>query len=209
MQSESIAKLADALAKAQGEITGALKDSANPFFKSKYADLASCWDACRAPLSRHGLAVIQTTDVSDLGVTIITTLAHSSGEWIRGWLRMVPVKADPQGIGSCITYARRYALAGMVGLAQIDDDANTASGKTTELGHTDPRGEEFKKVDTKVLNKYATALNDLFAKEPIDELGLRQLLGELAGDNDMKIAVWSKLQKWQKDYVRNNLKEVA
>ena len=61
-QSESIAALAAALSKAQASITGALKDSANPFFKSKYADLASCWDACRKPLTDNGLAVIQTSE---------------------------------------------------------------------------------------------------------------------------------------------------
>ena len=128
-QSETIGALAAALSKAQGQITGALKDSENPFFKSKYADLASVWDACRASLSTNGLAVIQTTDGGLEGVTIITTLSHSSGEWIKGSLTVRPVKNDPQGLGSAVTYARRYALAAMVGVAQIDDDANAASGK--------------------------------------------------------------------------------
>lgn len=128
MQSESIAKLAEALSKAQGKIKGASKDTANPFFKSKYADLASVWDACREQLSAHGLSVIQTTDNAPEGVCVVTTLAHSSGEWIRGKLTMQPVKNDPQGVGSAITYARRYALAAMVGVAPEDDDGNAASG---------------------------------------------------------------------------------
>jgi len=201
MQSESIAKLAEALAKAQGEITGALKESKNPFFKSSYADLASCWDACRKQLSEHGLAVIQTTAPDDSGVVVITTLAHTSGEWIRGSLRMVPVKADPQGIGSCITYARRYALAAIVGLAQIDDDANAASKPEV--------AEE--RVDTKLLNKYVAALGEHFARDPVDELGIKQILGELGGKNELKIAIWSKLQNWQKDFIKAlpALKEVA
>lgn len=127
--SPTIGALAKALAAAQGEITGALKDSANPFFKSKYADLASCWDACRKPLAAHGLAVIQTTDADGDIPVVVTTLAHESGEWVRGFLRLVPVKADPQGIGSTLTYARRYALAAMVGLAQIDDDAEAGQGR--------------------------------------------------------------------------------
>lgn len=127
--SDSIAALAGALAKAQGKIEGAAKDSANPFFKSKYADLASVWEACRVHLSVNGLSVIQTTSDSDRGVTVITTLAHSSGEWIRGYLTLKPVKDDPQGAGSAITYARRYALAAMVGVAPEDDDGNAASGK--------------------------------------------------------------------------------
>lgn len=129
MQSESIAKLAEALSKAQGKIKGAAKDTANPFFKSKYADLASVWDACRDQLSAHGLSVIQTTEDGLEYVTIITTLSHSSGEWIRGRLTMKPVKNDPQGVGSAITYARRYALAAIVGVAPEDDDGEAASGR--------------------------------------------------------------------------------
>jgi len=128
MQSESIAKLSEALSKAQGKIKGAAKDTANPFFKSKYADLASVWDACRDQLSTHGLSVIQTTEDSPDGATVVTTLSHSSGEWIRGRLTLKPVKNDPQGVGSAITYARRYALAAIVGVAPEDDDGNVASG---------------------------------------------------------------------------------
>lgn len=137
MQSEQINELAAALAKAQASITGALKDSANPFFKSKYADLASCWDACRKQLTDNGLSVIQTTDIVSDTVVVRTTLAHSSGQWISG---ILPVKAKddgPQAQGSGITYARRYALAAMVGLAQIDDDAEAAQGRTG----INPRGD--------------------------------------------------------------------
>jgi len=137
MQSEQINELAAALAKAQASITGALKDSANPFFKSKYADLASCWDACRKQLTDNGLSVIQTTDIVADTVVVRTTLAHSSGQWISG---ILPVKAKddgPQAQGSGITYARRYALAAMVGLAQIDDDAEAAQGRTG----INPRGD--------------------------------------------------------------------
>lgn len=129
MQSESIAALAAALSKAQGAITGALKDSSNPFFKSKYADLASCWDACRAQLSANGLAVIQTTDLVDGRSVLVTTLAHSSGEWIKSITPILTKDDSPQAQGSGITYARRYALAAIVGLAQIDDDAEAAQGR--------------------------------------------------------------------------------
>lgn len=125
-QSESIAALAAALSKAQSAITGALKDSANPFFKSKYADLAACWDACRQQLAANNLAVIQTTEVTGAGTVLVTTLAHSSGEWMRGYLPVLTKDAGPQGQGSGLTYARRYALAAMVGLAQIDDDGEAS-----------------------------------------------------------------------------------
>lgn len=126
-RSDSIAALAAALSKAQGEIAGASKDKTNPHFKQKYADLASVWDACRAPLSKNGLAVMQPASASGPNVTVTTILAHSSGEWIEGELTMTAQQNTPQGIGSCLTYARRYALASMVGVAPEDDDANEAT----------------------------------------------------------------------------------
>jgi len=137
MQSENINELALALSKAQAGITGALKDSANPFFKSKYADLASCWDACRKQLTDNGLSVMQTTDIVADTVVVRTTLAHSSGQWISGILPVKSKDDSPQAQGSGITYARRYALAAMVGLAQIDDDAEAAQGRTG----INPRGD--------------------------------------------------------------------
>src|SRR3990167_1178000 len=129
-KSDNINELATALAKAQGAIQGAIKDSTNPFFKSNYADLASVWGSCRKALSENGLSVIQTTDSENLDiVTVRTTLLHSSGQFVYGSLSMKPVKADPQGIGSAISYARRYALAAMIGVYQEDDDANKATGE--------------------------------------------------------------------------------
>lgn len=143
-QSESIAKLAEALAKAQGVMEGASKDASNPFFKSKYADLASVWDACRKPLSDNGLSVVQMSrfipEQPDL-VCIETMLIHSSGEWIRGQLAVKPVKSDPQSVGSCITYLRRYSLQSIVGIAPEDDDGNAASGNATD----EPKSQQKKK----------------------------------------------------------------
>lgn len=129
-KSETIGALAGALSKAQAEIRGAVKDTANPFFKSKYADLSSVWEACREPLAKNGLSIVQTNRAGDGRVIVETLLMHASGEWISGELDMRPVKDDPQGVGSAITYARRYSLAAMVGVAPEDDDGNAASGKT-------------------------------------------------------------------------------
>ncbi len=144
-QSDSIAALAAALSKAQASITGALKDSANPFFKSKYADLAACWDACRKPLTDNGLAVIQTIEPTEHRAMLVTILAHASGEWVRSYCPILTKDDSPQGQGSGITYARRYALAAMVGLAQIDDDAEAAQGRNKP------------KQDAEVLAKIAAA----------------------------------------------------
>lgn len=132
-QSDQINELATALAKAQAEIGHASKAADNPFFKSRYADLPAIYNAARPALSKHGLAVTQLTEFADGDkVSIVTTLMHSSGQWMRGWYPVRPVKADPQGLGSAITYARRYAYSAMVGVASDDedDDGNAASGKS-------------------------------------------------------------------------------
>jgi hypothetical protein len=121
-QSESINELTAALVKAQLKIKGAHKDSENPYFKSKYADLNSTWDACRDALLNNGLSVIQTLNGSNLE----TTLAHISGQWIKGSCPLLNLKGDMQGLGSAISYARRYSLAAMVGVVAEDDDAEGA-----------------------------------------------------------------------------------
>ena len=127
-QSAEIKDLATALSKAQKEIKGAVKDSNNPFFNSQYADLSSVWEACRSALCANDLSVIQTTNGNTHDVvTVETMLCHSSGQWVKGSLTMKPTKPDPQGIGSAITYARRYALAAMVGVSPEDDDGQAAS----------------------------------------------------------------------------------
>jgi len=98
------------------------------------------------PLSENELAVIQIPEVADGKVVVVTTLAHSSGEWVRSRLPMQPKDMSPQAIGSTITYARRYALAAMVGLAQVDDDAEAAQGrhKDEEEHRPEPRALEAK-----------------------------------------------------------------
>jgi len=133
-----IKDLTAALVKVQAEIKPAAKKSENPFFHSKYADLAEVWNACRDALTKNGLAVIQTTSESMDGIVVVTTLAHTSGQWIRGKLLLKPVKPDPQGIGSCITYGRRYALAAIVGVCTDDDDGAAASGTTARKVYAPP-----------------------------------------------------------------------
>lgn len=130
--SENINEISSALAKAQGQIENAIKDSSNPFFKSRYADLTSVWAACRKQLSENGLSVIQSPEESSHGISVVTMLCHSSGQWIRSKYSMPcdSSKLTPQVIGSAITYARRYALSAMVGIApHDDDDGNEASKK--------------------------------------------------------------------------------
>ena len=128
-KSDSIKELATALAKAQGQIKGAVKDSANPFFKSKYADLASVVEAIRSAFAANGLSYIQSVEPSDKDeVRVETTILHSSGEWIGCGVLALPVsKVDAQGYGSALTYARRYSLSAATGVAPEDDDGNAAT----------------------------------------------------------------------------------
>jgi hypothetical protein len=126
-QSESIGSLAKALAAAQGEIGNAGRNAKNPHFKSTYADLAEIINTVRPVLARHGLAVAQFPGYADGLVTVETILTHASGEWLSGTSAAPATKSDPQGVGSAITYLRRYSLAAVCGIAQEDDDANAAS----------------------------------------------------------------------------------
>ena len=133
MTSADIGELAKALAAAQGEMTAASKDGTNPHFKSRYATLASVWDAIRGPLSRNGLSVSQVLETPDAGPGVIvrTILLHTSGQWICSrYVMPIPDKLTPQAVGSAITYARRYALSAIVGIAPDDDDDGNAASVT-------------------------------------------------------------------------------
>jgi hypothetical protein len=128
-QSENIADLAAALAKAQTEIGTVHKDQDNPYFRSKFASLATVWEAVRPTLSKNGLSVVQMPGSDERGYYVQTQLMHGSGQWIRSTTYMKPAKEDPQGIGSLISYARRYALQAMVMACPDDDDGEAAMGR--------------------------------------------------------------------------------
>lgn len=130
--SDQLDQLAAALAKAQSQVMGAAKTSSNPFFKSKYADLGSVWDACREAFTRNGLSVAQFPGFENGVATLTTYLLHVSGQWISGVAGAPITKQDSQGVGSAISYLRRYALAAVAGVVQEDDDGNDASGKTMQ-----------------------------------------------------------------------------
>ncbi len=136
-KSESIKELASALCKAQSEMKGAQKDSVNPFFKSKYADLSSVWDAARPVLAANGLSVSQLVDRADGGnIGLTTLLLHSSGEWLESKATIPMKDGTAQAAGSAITYLRRYALAAILGVvADEDDDGNAASQKRNQERH--------------------------------------------------------------------------
>jgi hypothetical protein len=175
MQSPDVGKLAEALAKAQSEMEGATKDAKNPFFNSDYSTLFSVWQACREPLTKNGLSVIQTTGGNGTGIiTVYTILAHSSGQWIKGALSITPAKTDPQTLGSCLTYLRRYALAAMVGLSPLDDDGEAATKEARKAPKQPTKTpEKVDKAPTPIqvmIGKFATAKAVLNKKTGDDKI---------------------------------------
>jgi hypothetical protein len=128
--SENINEIVTALSKAQAEIGNVAKDAKNPHFKADYASLGAVLETCRPVLAKHNLCILQPASSEGSGaVTVETMIAHSSGQWMRSRLSCMPGKQDAQGIGSVITYMRRYSLASMVGVAQTDDDGEGATGR--------------------------------------------------------------------------------
>jgi hypothetical protein len=128
-KSESIQKLAVALVKFNSEVKIIEKDASNPHFKNRYASLDTIIDEVRPLLAKHGLSVLQFPGGDGEKFTLRSMLVHESGEWIESEpLTMRPVKNDPQGIGSCNTYARRYSLSSLLSLnTGEDDDGNDAT----------------------------------------------------------------------------------
>lgn len=175
-----------ALSKAQGEITPAIKDNLNPHYKSKYADLNSVWNACRDQLSKNGLAVIQTMNYDERGqLQLITTLAHSSGQWIKSALPVLTQKNDAQGIGSALTYMRRYSLSAIVGISSDEDDDGEAAvrpGKKIDKPReciTFDQAEEIAIILSECDPKYASSVLDTIRKPPIGVDSLSKLPKEL------------------------------
>jgi len=152
--SSPINELAAALSKAQATIAGAHRNAANPFFKSRYADLASVWDAIREPLTGNGLSLVQIPSAVGNIVSVETILMHSSGQYLRGTMTATAKDDSPQAIGSIVSYLRRYAAASFCGVCPVDDDAEAAQPRgTVPQAPAEPSG-------------YDEWLTDLKATEP-------------------------------------------
>lgn len=160
--SEKIDALAEALAKAQGEMKNAVKGCDNPFFKSKYADLAECLNVAREPLSKNGLSIFQANEgiVESNKLAVTTMIMHSSGQFLKVTSSYPIQKNDAQGFGSTLTYARRYSLAAALGLAQEDDDGNSAC-EPVEKGQYQPKEQQKKEQKPKAQPQ---ATGDKFVK---------------------------------------------
>lgn len=170
--------IATALVKAQKEFAPALKDSNNPFFKTKYADLSTCVKAVIDALNNNGIALVQKCHPCDDGVSVETIFMHESGELLDcGILHVPAAKNDPQGYGSALTYARRYSLMAACGIAPEDDDGNAASkGRPAPVANP----LNFAKTDASVLENKAkniieSGVNTTLPEniEPVLKLALR------------------------------------
>ena len=156
-----INELAAALAKAQGVMENATMNRVNPHFKSKYADLASVWDAVRKPLSENGLAVVQIITDGKL----VTLLMHTSGQWVQSEYPLPPA-ARPQEMGSALTYARRYSLSAITGIAADEDDDANAAESSKQRAPAKPARYEIHKIHN---NKIHNPAPQPDAAEPADD----------------------------------------
>lgn len=143
-KSESIGALSLALSKVQSKLRPAKENAKNPFFKSNYADLGSVWDSVRTLLADNELSIIQMPENQG---DLTTVLSHSSGEWISSTLH-IPSKNDAHGVGSAISYGRRYALASFIGVITGDDDGNGAVEPTkATVKKSSPKAKETLTTD--------------------------------------------------------------
>jgi hypothetical protein len=197
-QMEPINELAKALAVAQSKMEGAAKDTSNPFFKSKYADLSSVTSAVRSGLDGTGLSYVQFVHDKPECAAIETLILHSSGQSLSTGIVCVPVaKHDAQGYGSAITYARRYGLAMAFGVAPEDDDGNAAN-KSPPPRSTKPTGNaariEFEALPEGkkyTIRDYVTALGEHTERK--DFASAFDLLQSFNLDSDDKVYLWSQL----------------
>lgn len=167
-KSESIKEIATALAKFQGEVKNPNNTAVNPFLKNKYAPLNEILNVVRPILSKNGLSIVQDSSVQDGKVIITTYIFHTSGEWIESSpLTLTPEKLTPQGVGSVITYGRRYALSALLGISSEDDDDGNSQEK-----HTAKKEELITKEEASQL--YSLALKDAtIFRKALDKFGYK------------------------------------
>lgn len=159
--SETLTKIAPALVKAQSEMSNAVKDAKNPFFKSSYADLNSVREACIPALNKNGITVLQPTVYEDGKPFVQTLLLHESGEYISSLTEIICNKQnDAQSHGSGVTYARRYGLQSMCNIGSEDDDGNAASAPVKQVSKQYP-AKETKPLLEKGSGQWEQAVNHL------------------------------------------------
>ena len=196
-QSESITDLATALCLAQAEMGGAVKDSNNTFFKSSYADLTSVIKVIKEPFSKYGLSFVQlpVTSAGGNGVGVSTMLMHKSGQWLQSEYLLPMDKVTPQGAGSAITYARRYALQSLVGIPSVDDDSEMAMYRN----EPEPVAPPAKRVSKKLMQDLVALVIESEATG--EHTMMNEALAEL--DENEKQKLWSQCTGIQQEFIRS------
>jgi len=222
-KSESIKNLTKALSQFQGEVQNPKNTANNPYFNSKYAPLQEVLNIVRPLLTKHGLAIIQSPSGDGKNVSITTILSHESGEWIEFEpLILNPEKTTPQGIGSAITYGRRYSLSAALGIASEDDDGNEASKPNeqqsdncrTATYSTSPQKKQPTANDTERKKFFANlqdwAKQNKFDWPEVEEVSKKLICEAMKVDSRSKLtpAQWKKLNdpKWF-EALCNNIKK--
>ncbi len=196
-KSDSIQALAGALAKAQADLKNPAFDSQNPHFRSKYASLAAVRDSVIPILSKHGLSISQLPICEDGKAGCETILLHTSGEYLSSTLLLPVEKPTAHGVGSALTYARRYAMMALTGVVgDDDDDGNAAVGKqpaalSTPITPTDGAWNEVPKERHEPIRRIASGVIDYFADGNQD--GAFHYLEECKLTNPEKVALWTLL----------------
>ena len=180
--------MADAIAallKAQTEMGKAIKKATNPHLKKNYADLGAVMDACFDALHANGFAVMQPCGQDEHGAFVETVFAHTSGADFRSRVYLVIGKNDMQGVGSAITYARRYGLLGMAGLAPEDDDGEATKAQRTSQPRAANEPPIYQKMMAGLSSAGMRAVNDPKFRADLD--GLRKSHPDLATKIDQEI----------------------
>jgi hypothetical protein len=197
-------KAAFAFVRAQAGFGAALKTSTNPHFKSRYADLSACVEAVIDSLHKNGFALLQKTHECETGVAVETILMHESGEQISGGILRVPAsKLDPQGYGSALTYARRYSLMAVCGIAPEDDDGNAASKpkKTMQIPANTAGQDYLEKCNEQ---ERALILDFAMEIEGADDQGAFETYTRAKAelDTDQQAALWSKVNSQKRSAIK-------
>lgn len=204
--SESIKGLAAALAKAQACMENASKDKDNPFFKSKYANLESVVGVIRPAIEKHGLSFVQVCHDWDAGAKVETIILHESGEWLSCGVMAAPAtKADAQGFGSALTYARRYSLSAAFGVATEDDDGNAASKKPNAMKESAKSiaRAEFDGMTPEVQARLQEVSRAVTEKLMVSDVpGAVEIIEHENMDADTKTAFWSLLGSPQRSAIK-------
>jgi hypothetical protein len=203
-QSENIDLIVPALIKARATFKAAVRDAKNEFFKRNgvgygYATLESVVEAVTESLLNNGIYCAQPTDIVDGRTVLYTRFLHVSGQWIGGCYPIHPIKDDPQGEGSALTYARRYALMALAGIAPEDDDGNAATKAAKKQNGSDAdAGQPRSGVWNETTNPHRENLEALAITvseymDMQDVKGAWESVHARALDTDLKAAFWDLL----------------